>query len=290
MAEEINAIHAEVQGLADKCLRAGVKTVERAIACGTYLRAVKAALKHGEFENWCAQHVKFKMRQTQYYMVLAEHHATKDIMKMKPQSLRQALIYAGALPEDPVKKRGSANFDQLGRVRKTLNVLLRKLKASQDYHADELLVETEAIVEWRNQLAARLGRNEMPANVVDITAEVKPEPGPKTQHDAFLATARKAADPAANGLDHQVQTPCKANDSTKARPEGPVRDQVVGFRLTAQEHSALQDCFRANRVVGARSASDLARIVVIDFIEGRLHRKDNGQSPNPKVRPARTTD
>jgi hypothetical protein len=194
LAGEINKAHAEIEVYSRTVLEAGTEAIKRAIACGTWLRTVKAALKHGDFEDWCARHLKSKIRKVQNYMLLAKRHAARDILKQKPQSLRQALIYVGVLPKDTDKRHHSAKFDELAWLRKAVHRLLKELKANEDNHAEELLHETESLVEWRNQLVATLAAKEKPAIAVDIVAEVMPvaqvtaEPRaePKAHHDALL--------------------------------------------------------------------------------------------------------
>ncbi len=179
LAKEINHAHAEIESHSREFVRMGMKIVERAIICGRWLRTVKAGVGHGNFEPWCKQNLDFSLRKAQYYMLLDQRHAAKDILKLNPQSLRQAFIYAGALPEDTDKKHPSGNFDELAHVRKTIARLLLELKANQAHYPEELLKATEPLVQWRNQLVARGSQEEKPAIVVDVEAQVEPDVGGK---------------------------------------------------------------------------------------------------------------
>lgn len=181
IAKDINKANAEIEGFARTVLEAGTEAIRRAIECGNWLRTIKAAIGHGNFEPWCQKNLQFKIRKAQYYMLLSARHSAQDVLKLKPQSLRQALIYAGALPEDTEKKRPPGKFDELARVRKTVNRLLLELKANEDYYAEGLLQETEPLIEWRNQLMAKLEAKEEPATVLNVEAKVEPKGEAKTE-------------------------------------------------------------------------------------------------------------
>ena len=172
LAQELNRVHAEIEAGSEAFLRAGAAIIKKAIACGNCLRTIKAVLKHGSFENWCVQSLAFKIRTAQYYMLLAHRHAARDILKLKPQSLRQALIYAGALPEDTEKAHPSGEFDELAHVRKTIARLLLELKASEDNYREALLKAIEPLIEWRDKSVAKGNTKEEPGIVVDIEARV----------------------------------------------------------------------------------------------------------------------
>jgi hypothetical protein len=229
IAGAINKAHAEIEGYSRVVLEAGTEAIRRAIACGTWLRAVKGVLKHGDFEDWCDHHLNFKIRKAQYYMLLAQRHAARDILKLKPQSLRQALIYAGALPKDTHKKHHASKLSELAGVRKGVQRLLLQLKANEDDHAEELLHETEPIVEWRRELAATLARKEKQAPVLDIEAEVVPKAevkagskvGSKTQHDAFLPAPVLSA----------VKEPAQISALSLRRRYGPHYEEVLSEHL-----------------------------------------------------------
>ena len=202
LANQINCAHTQIEDHSKTVLDAGTAAIERAIACGNWLRTVKATLKHGYFEDWCAKHLKFKMRKAQYYMLLADRYTTKDIRNLNPQSLRQALIYAGALPVDADKKHRPAKFDDWAGLRKAVSRLLSQLRANDGCDPEQLLSETEPILRWRDQLVARLSGTEKPAVIVDITAEVsantelpvEPQATSKAQHDAFLPAGSEEPD------------------------------------------------------------------------------------------------
>jgi hypothetical protein len=133
---------------------------------------VKAAIKHGNFEKWCVENLTFSLRKAQYYMLLAQRHVAKDVLRLNPPSLRQALIYAGALPEDAKEKHHSRTFDELATVRKAIHRLLLELKANEDFSPEKLLKEIEPIIQWRGQLMASLEQKEKSAAVVEIEPEV----------------------------------------------------------------------------------------------------------------------
>jgi hypothetical protein len=149
LAKQINKFHAEIEKDAMVVFDAGNRAIRTAIVCGSFLRRVKAALKHGQFEPWCDKHLKFKIRKAQYYMALAQRHGERDILRLNPQNLRQAYIYAGVLPEDSQTKKKRGKFDEVAFLRKAVHRLMLQLRSSEDYEPEKLLKETEPLVEWR---------------------------------------------------------------------------------------------------------------------------------------------
>lgn len=217
LAEEINNAHGEIECRSQEFVQSGIETVKRAVVCGTWLRTVKAGVGHGNFKNWCEQNLNFKLRKAQYYMLLAERDEASDILKLKPQSLRQALIYAGALPEDGEKAHAPDNLDELAQVRKAAARLLLQLKANEDHYAEELLRATEPLIEWRTQLATRGSQREKSAVVVDIEAKVESDVEANTHHDAFLKAQQNS---------HALGGEGKLREASEKHPS-PVKD-VLG--------------------------------------------------------------
>lgn len=174
IADSINECHALAVDYGKLTIEAGTKAVETAIECGKLLLTVKVGIKHGEFEKWCEANLKFSIRKVQYYMLLARKYSGKDLQGLKPHSIRQALIYAGALPEEAGKKYRTHKFDDLSRLRKKVRAVVLELKARGDDRTDELLKELGPIDEWRRAAMSKMERHE-DQEVVDVEAEVQPD-------------------------------------------------------------------------------------------------------------------
>lgn len=94
--------------------------IESAVACGGYLRKVKAKLPHGQFSGWIVQNTQIDPRTTRNYMRLHiwVGQRRQDILDHKPHSLRQFYILAGILPEDGPKQIPKDKPDELTKLRK----------------------------------------------------------------------------------------------------------------------------------------------------------------------------
>jgi hypothetical protein len=96
------------------------EAIECAVACGGYLRSVKAKLPHGQFLRWVRRNTRVDTRTAQNHMKLhkwvSQHQ--QDILEHKPHSLRQLYILAGILPEDGPKRLPREKPDELSKLRK----------------------------------------------------------------------------------------------------------------------------------------------------------------------------
>lgn len=66
----------------------------------------------------------------------------EDILKTKPQSLRQAYILAGILPEDETKPLPRDSRDELAKLRRMVTRLTKEAAAHRDYADSKKLWET----------------------------------------------------------------------------------------------------------------------------------------------------
>jgi len=271
LARQINAAHTEIQDCAEAFIRAGCDIVERAIEVGNWLIAVKREVGHGHFEDWCNQQLTFSIRKAQYYMVLAKHHAKKNLLKLRPHSLRRALIYAGALPEDTdQQKHPPAKFDDLTRLRKTMRRFLLELKANEDEYGQQLFPVLQPLFVWLEAVKAP----------VDIPVEVEPvdeaDVSSKTQHVAFLSMP--PAEPI-HELEEAEVVPAKAIKSDKASSyDGWCACDPKGRLMSRTIKTTLED---AEAALAREEAKKLADLLAEGYRIGRCEIKFTALEPRP---------
>lgn len=81
-ASEINEAHRLAKSSAETA-------ISHAMRCGHLLAETKAALPHGQFEDWISRNCDFAVRQAQRYMQAAAKSVSRDAF----ESIRQALGY-----------------------------------------------------------------------------------------------------------------------------------------------------------------------------------------------------
>lgn len=117
--------------------------IECAVACGGYLRQVKARLPHGDFLSWLKRNTEIESRTASNYVALhlwvGQHQ--EAILKSKPHSLRQFYILAGILPEDGSKKPPKENPDALAKLRKLVRRTTWEAAGHRDFATASDLLE-----------------------------------------------------------------------------------------------------------------------------------------------------
>jgi len=167
LINEVKNEHRQAEGFA-------VNFFERAFNIGTKLLVIQAAIKktfgHGYWMVWCAPNLDFSIDTAQRYMRTARKYAGKDISKIKPASICEAL--AGEGPGDAKNGRLSL-ADKLPRGQRALDRAMAHLKADEEkLGPEQTLQETEGFAAYRRQLELKVAERK---NTIDVGGQVKPD-------------------------------------------------------------------------------------------------------------------
>lgn len=116
IANKINELHKEAEGIASAAKEQANKAVEIAIECGRLLLEQKKTVGHGNWIDWIKSNCDFSEDTAQNYMRLfrrvreiseveeggsSKTDSSRYLEKLKAKSIKQAYIATGILPEHP---------------------------------------------------------------------------------------------------------------------------------------------------------------------------------------------
>jgi Protein of unknown function (DUF3102) len=169
---EINNLHSEIVGLAQKAL-------DNALRIGELLTAKKAELAHGEFLPWLKKHVNFGPDAAERYRIVYERRDELPLKEVKTLTQALKLLKKSndlVVAPDPVVKRGPKNPDEtkleVESAEKEKEQLLQKVGIVIDAPKVEVKTESQSETIARIYAKTRAGRTARIANAKGILSKL----------------------------------------------------------------------------------------------------------------------